>query len=265
MRSFRIVVASVFVALVAIATAAPARAQQDAVTVFAAASLQDVLKDLAKNFTARTQIEVRFSFAASSAMVRQIEQGAPADLFASADADWMDYAQAKSLVQPSTRVDLLGNRLVVIAPADAAPAGFVLNERGFLRALGTSRLATGEVKAVPVGRYAKAALEKLGLWSAIEPRLAQTESVRAALLLVARGEAALGIVYATDARVEPRVKVVAEFPADSYPPIVYPFALTAGARGDGPAALMAFLRGPEARKTFESYGFAMLSPPSQTN
>jgi molybdate transport system substrate-binding protein len=265
MRSTRRLFALAFVGLVAFATSLPARAQQDPVTVFAAASLQDALKDIANKFTAETKLPVRFSFAASSALIKQVEQGAPADLFASADVDWMDYAQAHNLIQPQTRVDLLGNKLVVIAPADAAPASLSLTAESLLKAIGTSRLATGEVKSVPVGRYAKAALEKLGLWNDIEPHLAQTESVRAALVLVARGEAALGIVYLTDARVEPRVKIVAEFSADTHPPIIYPFAVTAGALGDGPARLIAFIRGPEARKVFESSGFTILAPPSPIN
>jgi molybdate transport system substrate-binding protein len=265
MRSIRKLFALACVGLVAFATAPPARAQQDPVTVFAAASLQDALKDIANKFTAETKLTVRFSFAASSALIKQIEQGAPADLFASADLDWMDYAQTKNLIQPQTRVDLLGNKLVVIAPADAAPPHFALTAESFLQAIGTSRLATGEVRSVPVGRYAKAALEKLGFWNAIEPRLAQTESVRAALVLVARGEAALGIVYATDANADPRVKVVAEFPADTHPPIVYPFALTVSARGDAPARFLAYLRGPEARQSFEAQGFAILPTPSPIN
>jgi molybdate transport system substrate-binding protein len=265
MRSLKNIVVLALVGLVALAASPSARARQDAVTVFAAASLQDALKAIASKFTAETRLPVRFSFAASSTLVKQIEQSAPADLFASADADWMDYAQANGLIQRQTRVDLLGNKLVVIAPADAAPQNFSLTAQAFVQALGTGRLATGEVKSVPVGRYAKAAFEKLGFWNDIEPRLAQTESVRAALLLVARGEAPLGIVYATDARVESRVKVVAEFPADTHPPIVYPFALTAGAQGDGPAKLLAFIRGAEARKTFESFGFTLLSPPSPMN
>lgn len=265
MRPFWIAVASIFVALAAFATVAPAHAQHSEITVFAAASLQDALKSVAARFTAETKRPVRFSFAASSALIKQIEQGAPADLFASADADWMDYAQQKNLIQPQTRVDLLGNRLVVIAPSDAPISSVALNGQAWLNALGSSRLATGEVKSVPVGRYAKAALQKLGFWSEIEPRLAQTESVRAALLLVARGEAALGIVYATDARVEPRVKVVAEFPADSHPPIVYPFAVTASAHGNGPLELIAFIRGPQARKAFASYGFTVLAPASPSN
>lgn len=230
------------------------------VTVFAAASLQNALSDLAKSFTAQTTVPVRFSFAASSTLARQMEQGAPAELFVSADLDWMDWAEARKLIDPATRVNLLGNRLVLVAPADTKVAMVPLTAEGLRAALGDGRLATGAVASVPVGKYAKTALEKLGLWAETEPRLAQAESVRAALVLVARGEAALGIVYETDAKVEPRVKVVATFPADSHPPIVYPFAVTAAAKGDGAARFLAYLKQPAARAVFEAQGFTVLTP-----
>lgn len=262
MHRLRTFVVSVVVALAAMS---PAHAENEPVTVFAAASLQDALKAVAEQFAADTKRPVRFSFAASSAVVRQIEQGAPADILASADAEWVDYAQQKNLIKPRSRVDLLSNKLVLIAPADAPVSQVALSADAILKALGNSRLATGEVTSVPIGRYAKAALEKLALWDTVAPRLAQTENVRAALLLVARGEAALGIVYATDVRVEPKVKVVAEFPATSHPPIIYPFAVTANARGDGPEKLMAFARGPQARRIFESFGFTVLAPLSPMN
>lgn len=253
----------IIAAMVAFATMASARSNEQPVTVFAAASLQDVLTAVASQFTAETNRPVRFSFAASSAVVRQIEQGAPADILAAADADWADYAQQKNLIRPQSRIDLLGNRLVLIAPKDAPVARVALTADAIQRALGDSRLATGEVTSVPIGRYAKEALQKLALWDTVAPRLAQTENVRAALRLVAHGEAALGIVYATDVRVEPQVKVVAEFPQDAHAPIVYPFAVTATAHGDGPDKLMAFIRGPQARRIFATFGFIVLAPHSQ--
>jgi molybdate transport system substrate-binding protein len=260
----RSVVHALVAALVAVSTGLPASAQpaSDAapVTVFAAASLQNALGDIAKTFTAETKVPVRFSFAASSTLARQMEQGAPADLFASADLEWMDWAESRKLIDPKTRVSLLGNRLVLVAPADGKIASVELTRAGVGAALGDGRLATGAVASVPVGKYAKTALEKLGLWGDIEPRLAQAESVRAALVLVARGEAPLGIVYETDAKVEPRVKVVAVFPADSHPPVVYPFALTAGAKGDGPARFLAYLGAPSARAVFAAQGFTVLAP-----
>jgi molybdate transport system substrate-binding protein len=236
----------------------PAAAQQ--VTVFAAASLKDALEDAAKTFTASTGTPVRFSFAASSALAKQIEQGAPADLFASADLDWMDYLAQRKLIRPDTRVDLVGNRLVVVAAKESPIKELKLDAASLKAALGDGRLTTGEISSVPVGKYAKAALEKLGLWAEVQPRLAMTESVRAALALVARGEAPLGIVYATDAAAEPKVKIVATFPADSHAPIVYPFAVTAEAKSDGARQFLEFLKGPAARRAFETQGFSIIGP-----
>nr|WP_245428748.1 molybdate ABC transporter substrate-binding protein [Rhodoplanes elegans] len=248
-------------ALLAVSTGFTAAAQDSApVTVFAAASLQNALNDIAKQFTAETKQPVRFSYAASSTLARQMEQGAPADLFASADLEWMDWAEQKKLIDPKSRVSLLGNRLVVVAPTDGKLATVDLTKDGLKAALGDGRLATGAVASVPVGKYAKAALQTLGLWGEVEPNLAQAESVRAALVLVARGEASLGIVYETDAKVEPRVKVVAVLPADSHAPIVYPFALTATAKGDAPAKFLAYLSQPKARAVFEAGGFTVLKP-----
>jgi molybdate transport system substrate-binding protein len=251
-------------ALFGLAPAHFASAQQQQVTAFAAASLQEALTAIAKPFTGQTGVAVRFSFASSAVLARQIEQGAPADIFASADIDWMDWAQARNLIKPETRVDLLGNKLVVVAPSDAKFSTVALERNALLSAIGQSRLATGEVTSVPAGLYAKAALEKLGLWNDIRPRLAQSENVRAALALVARGEATLGIVYETDAKAEPRVKVVATFPAETHPPIVYPFALTASAKGDGPARFLSFLQSDSARTVFTAQGFAVLPRPGTT-
>jgi len=229
------------------------------VTFFAAASLRDALENAAKRFTTDTGVEVRFSFAASSTLARQIEQGAPADLFASADLDWMDYLSQRNLIQTGTRVGLVGNRLVVIATKEWPLTELKLDAASIKAALGADgRLATGEVSSVPVGKYAKAAMEKLGIWSEIAPRLAMTENVRAALVLVARGEAPLGIVYASDAMAEPRVKVVATFPPGSHPAIIYPFALTSVSKSDGAVRFLDFLKSPVARPFFVAQGFTFL-------
>ncbi len=245
----------------------PAQAQPEPLTVFAAASLKNVLEDAAKPFTASTGIPVRFSFAASPALARQIESGAPADLFASADPEWMEHLQQRNLIRPGTRVDLLGNRLVAAAPADSRLRELALTPEAFRQALGpTGRVATAEVASVPAGRYARAALERLGLWPELQPRLAQAENVRAALTYVSRGETPLGIVYATDAKADPKVKVVATFPPDSHPAIVYPFAVTAEAKAPEAAnRFLSFLSGPQARAIFEAQGFAVLPSPRPTH
>ena len=240
------------IAAAALGTSGAAKAQ-DRVVVFAAASLKNALDDVNAKFAGNARVVA--SYAASSALMKQIEQGAPADVFISADVEWMDYGAQRGLVRNDTRIDLLGNRLVLIAPRDAS-TGPVEIKPGFdLAALaGAGRIVTGDVRAVPVGRYAKAALEKLGVWPSVEGKLAMAENVRAALALVARGEAPLGIVYETDAKIEPKVKIIGTFPADSHPPIVYPVALTTNAKPEA-AQYLAFLRSAEAKKIFESYGF----------
>jgi molybdate transport system substrate-binding protein len=241
--------------------ATPAAAQ-DTLTVFAAASLKNALDDIDTAFTKASGVKVAASYAASSTLAKQIEQGAPADVFASADLDWMDYAQDKKLINDATRINLLGNRLVLIAPKDSRLADVPIGPGFDLAALaGDGRIVTGDVRAVPVGRYAKAALEKLGAWAKAEPKMAMAENVRAALVLVARGEAPLGIVYETDPKVEPNVKIVGRFPADSHPPIVYPFAATVTAKSQAERYL-AFLRSPAARNVFERYGFTVLAKPT---
>lgn len=250
------------VALALLWPAASTSAGTEQVTVFAAASLKDSLEVAAKTFTASTGVAVRFSFAASSVLAKQIDQGAPADLFASADLDWMDYLAARKLIRPETRTNLLGNRLVIIAARESPLKELLLDAASLRAALGDGRITTGDVSSVPVGKYAKAALEKLGLWSEVQQRLAMTESVRAALALVARGEAPLGIDYATDAAAEPKVKIVAAFPPDSHPPIIYPFALTADTKLDAARQFLEFLKGPMARRAFETQGFTVLSPSS---
>jgi molybdate transport system substrate-binding protein len=249
------------IAWLTVGIAMPAAAQ-DTLTVFAAASLKNALDDIGTEFTKASGVKVTASYAASSTLAKQIEQGAPADVFASADLDWMDYAHDKKLINDATRVNLLGNRLVLIAPK-TSPLGDVAIGPGFdLAALaGDGRIVTGDVRAVPVGRYAKAALEKLGAWAKVEPKMAMAESVRAALALVARGEAPLGIVYETDAKVEPNVKIVGHFPADSHPPIIYPVAATVAAKPPA-ERYIAFLRSTAAKNVFERYGFTVLAKPT---
>ena len=231
----------------------------DTATVFAAASLKNALDNAGKAFTAQSGVELKASYAASSALARQIESGAPADLFASADLEWMDYLAKKNLIRQDTRVNLLGNRLVLIAPADAKESSVAFTPDAIAAALGPDgRLATGEVNSVPIGKYAKVAFEKLGLWAGIQPRLAQGDNVRAALLLVSRGEAPLGVVYESDAKSDPKVKVVGVFPADSHPPVVYPFAVTADAKGDGAKRFLDYLRSAAAKPFFEAQGFSII-------
>jgi molybdate transport system substrate-binding protein len=240
----------------------PVSAQDKTITVFAAASLKNALDDVNAAFARQTGTKVVISYAASSALMKQIEQGAPADVFASADLDWMDYGAQKKLIKDDSRMSLLGNRLVLIAAKDAkVEAGTISSKIDLPKLAGDGRITTGDVRAVPVGKYAKAALEKLGLWTSVEPKMAMADNVRAALILVARGEAALGIVYETDAKVEPNVKVVGAFPADSHPPIVYPVALTATAKADA-APYIAFLRSQAAKTIFETYGFTFLVRPT---
>lgn len=262
LTSRRVLILAGFAALAPIILVPAARAAETA-TVFAAASLKNALDNAGKAFTAKSGVEVKASYAASSALARQIESGAPADLFASADLEWMDYLGKKNLIRPESRVNLLGNRIVVIAPKDAGTAAVPFTAEGFAAALGSDgRLATGEVNSVPIGKYAKAAFETLGLWGGLQPRLAQADNVRAALLLVSRGEAPLGVVYESDAKSDPGVKVVGVFPADSHPPVVYPFAVTAEAKGEGAAKLLDFLKSAEARPFFEAQGFTILGPNS---
>lgn len=249
-------------AILGLAGAAAASAQERPITVFAAASMKNAVDDINAAFTRATGIRVVASYAASSALMRQIEQGAPADVFASADLDWMDYGAQKKLIRDETRVNLLGNRLVLVAPKDS-PLPSVTIAPGFdlARLASDGRIVTGDVRAVPVGRYAKAALERLGIWPSIESRIAMAENVRAALALVARGEAPLGIVYETDAKVEPGVKVIGSFPSDSHPPIVYPVALTVTAKAQADRYL-GFLRSQTAKTIFETYGFTFLVRPT---
>jgi molybdate transport system substrate-binding protein len=254
----RHVLAAIAVTIAAAGLPLAAAAQDKSITVFAAASMKNALDEVDELFTKQSGIKVVASFAASSALMKQIEQGAPADVFLSADIDWMDYGVKHNLIKTDTRQDLLGNRLVLIASKDSK-IGSVTIAPGFdLAALaGSGRIATGDVRAVPAGLYAKAALEKLGIWPSVESKLAMAENVRAALVLVARGEAPLGIVYETDAKIDPGVKIVGVFPEDSHPPIVYPVAMTKTAKPDA-ARYLAFLTTPAAKAVFERYGFRVL-------
>jgi molybdate transport system substrate-binding protein len=259
---------SVFATLVAVFFSAllpfwaPAQAQEKSITVFAAASMKNALDDVDAAFTKQTGTKVVASYDASSVLMKQIEQGAPADVFVSADLKWMDYGSQKKLIDEGTRVNLLGNKLVLIAAKDSKLDPVTIGPGFDLAKLaGDGRITTGDVQAVPVGIYAKAALEKFGLWASVEPKMAMAANVRAALLLVARGEAPLGIVYATDAKVEPGVKVIGVFPDGSHEPIVYPVAATKTAKPDA-TPYLAFLRSSAAKSIFESYGFAFLVKPT---
>ncbi len=232
-------------------------ADRPPLTVFAAASLTDALAEVSRDFTAATAIPVRLSFAASSALARQIESGAPADVFFCADLEWMDHLEAHGLIRAASRRDALGNRLVLVAPADSGIVLRIAPGFALAAALGKGRLATGDPDAVPVGRYARAALEHLGVWQGVADRLVRADNVRSALAFVDRGEAPLGIVYATDARIDPKVRVVDVFPADSHPPIRYPIALTAAAHPDA-AQFTAFVSSPAADVVFRRFGFVPL-------
>lgn len=252
-------------ALAALLLALPvtlSRAEDKTLTVFAAASMKNALDEINAAYTTRTGIKVAVSYAASSTLARQLEQGAPADIFISADTDWMNYATQKKTINEATRVDLLGNRIVLIAPKDSTIDKVTIGQGFDLAKLaGDGRIATGDVASVPVGKYAKAALEKLGAWTAAAPKFAMADSVRAALTLVSRKEAVLGIVYETDAKVDPGVKIVGSFPADSHPAIIYPAAVTVTAKPEA-AAYLDVLRSSAARTVFEKYGFTVLAKPS---
>jgi molybdate transport system substrate-binding protein len=256
------ILAAVAATIVTAAAPRAAWAQDKSITVFAAASMKNALDDIDAAFTKQSGIKVVASYDASSALMKQIEGGAPADVFVSADLKWMDYGAQNKLIKVDTRANLLGNTLVLIAPKDSK-IDHVTIAPGFdlAKLAGDGRIATGDVKAVPVGIYAQAALEKLGVWSSVESKMAMTANVRAALVLVARGEAPLGIVYSTDAKAEPDVKVLGVFPDDSHDPIIYPVAATAGAKPEA-TAYLAFLRSQAAKTIFEAYGFTVLMKPT---
>ncbi|MCX8254086.1 MAG: molybdate ABC transporter substrate-binding protein [Beijerinckiaceae bacterium] len=240
---------------------APGRAHADAngPTVFAAASMKTALDAMVAAWKAKTGKTVVVSYGSSGTLAKQIEAGAPADLFISADQKWMDVLAKDGAIRPDTRVDLLGNSLVLVAAAVTTKPMTI--EKGFdlAGALGDGKLAVCTVSSCPAGIYGKEALTKLGVWSAVEPKIAQADNVRAALLLVSRGEAKYGIVYGTDAKAEPKVKVVGTFPESSHAPIVYPVAVTKDARSPDAAALESYLRSPEAKAILEGQGFTVLA------
>jgi molybdate transport system substrate-binding protein len=243
--------------LLGIALLAPAPAFADDVLVFAAASLKNALDDAVTAFD-KTGASVKVSYAASSALAKQIENGAPADIFISADLDWMNEIAKHNLIQPATRKNLLGNVLVLVAPVDNKTNVEIKPGFPLVKLLDDGHLAMADPAAVPAGKYGKAALEKLGVWSAVEPRVARAEDVRAALLYVSRKEAPYGIVYQTDAAADKGVRVAGTFPPDTYPPIIYPIALTAASKNPDAKKLLAFLESPEAKPFFEKQGFAVL-------
>lgn len=236
-----------------------ARADGD-VVVFAAASLKNALDAVDTAWKAEGGKSATASYAASSALAKQIEQGAPADVFISADLEWMKYLADKKLIKDGSEVKLLGNRIVLVAPKDSAAKADIAANFDLAGLLGEGRLAMGDVKAVPAGKYGKAALEKLGVWGSVEGKIAQAENVRAALKLVSTGEAPLGIVYQTDATAEPGVKIVGIFPEDSHPSIVYPVGVTAGSKSADAEAYVKYLQSAKARELFEAQGFTMLTP-----
>ncbi len=242
-----------FAACVGEAASAPAD-EATAVLVFDAASLTEVVDELGRAFTALTHVPVRSAPAASSALARQIEAGASADVFFSADQEWMDYLDRRKLLRPGTRHDVVRNQLVLIAPADSRITIRISPGFDLLRALGDGKLATGDPDSVPVGKYAHTALEKLGVWDKVSSRIVRAENVRAALSFVARGEAPLGIVYRTDALAEKRVRIVDVFPQDTHPPIIYPVALTSKA-GTAAQKFADFLLTDAAKPVFLKYGF----------
>lgn len=243
-----------------------AQAQPKELVIFAAASLKNALDEAAAAWARETgKPAPKISYAASNVLAKQLEQGAPADLFLSADLDWMDYAAGKNLIRPETRVSLLANRIALIAPADSTATVTLAPGVDLSAALGQGRLAMGNVDSVPAGKYGKAALEKLGGWDKIKDKVAQADNVRAALLLVSRGEAPLGIVYTTDAAADPKVKVIATFPQETHPPIVYPVAMTRDSSHPDAAAFLAHLRGAGPRAAFEKQGFTVLNKPANAS
>jgi molybdate transport system substrate-binding protein len=240
----------------------PPSLAQENVTVFAAASLKNALDNVNAAWQAEAGKSATISYAASSALAKQIEEGAPADVFISADLDWMSYLSEKNLTKKDTETKLLGNRIVLIAPADSSAATEIAPNFDLTGLLGDGRLAMANVDSVPAGKYGKAALEKLGVWASVEDKVAQAENVRAALAFVSTGEAPLGIVYQTDAAAERKVKIVGTFPENSHPPIVYPVAETAEAKSADAAAFLKYLQTAKAKELFEAQGFTVLVPPA---
>jgi molybdate transport system substrate-binding protein len=257
-RSVILPFAAIVFSFASLATSASADGAK--LTIFAAASLKTALDKVSAEWTATSKKDTSISYAASSALAKQIESGAPADVFISADTAWMSYLTDKKLVAADGVVNLLGNEIVLIAPADSKIETKLEKGVDLAALVGDGKLAMADVKAVPAGKYGKAALESLGAWVGVEPHVAQAENVRAALKLVSTGEATLGVVYVTDAHADASVKVIATFPASSHPAIVYPVALVAGSKNPDAAGFMAFLRSPMASEIFTAEGFTVLAP-----
>jgi molybdate transport system substrate-binding protein len=244
--------------LIGVCQSLPAKAQTaGGVTVFAAASLSNALQEVCDAFTVASGVKVKLSFAASSTLAKQIEAGAGAQVFVSADEAWMDFLAKRGLIEEGSRRPLLGNTLVLVVPADQAVQVEIAKGNGWLAKLPSGRIATGDPAHVPAGRYAEDALRKLGVWDEVGPRLARADNVRNALILVERGEAAAGIVYGTDAAVSKKVAVAGLFPESSHDPITYPVALMKGQGQGGPRALYDFMASDTARTTFAKHGFAV--------
>jgi molybdate transport system substrate-binding protein len=236
----------------------PAAAQDRPLLVFAAASLKNALDEANALFERQKGVKPTTSYAASSALAKQIEAGAPADIFISADLDWMDYVAQKDLIKAGTRANLLGNKIVLIAPTNSPIQLTIAPDFPLAPALGDGRLAMADINSVPAGKYGKAALEALGVWPSVASKIAPAENVRATLLLVSRGETPLGIVYQTDAAVDPNVKILGSFPANSHPPIIYPVALLQSSTHPAAPDYLAFLKSAAARPSFEKQGFTLL-------
>jgi molybdate transport system substrate-binding protein len=254
---WRPILRAVTVALLLAASGLPAQAQFHDVLVFADASLKNALDEANSLFLFENGSGVKVSYGASSALAKQIENGAPADVFISADNDWMDYLAERKLIKPDTREKYLGNKLVLVAPADSKVSLTIGPNFPLEQALGSGRLAIADPAAVPAGKYGKAALEKLGVWNSIAGKLAPAQDVSAALLLVSRGEAPLGIVYQTDAAADKSVKVIATFPESSHPPIVYPMAILASSTNGVTPVFVQYLLSPKAEPFFEKKGFTV--------
>jgi len=247
--------------VLALACVAPARAddvKKPELLVFAAASLTNVLGEQASAWEKTSGVRVKLSFAASSVLARQIEAGSNADVFISADQEWMDYLQSRNLLDQASRVNLVGNRLVLIAPADSKIELKIARGFALADALAGGRLATGDPDTVPVGRYARSALTSLGVWDQVADRMVRADNVRSAMVFVSRGEVPLGIVYATDAAVDPKVRIVDTFPENTHAPITYPAAATRGAKADGKAFVL-FLKSESARVAWRKFGFLELA------
>jgi molybdate transport system substrate-binding protein len=253
-----VLLASIPIIFLGSACSAAASAQEGRLVVFAAASLKDALDEVNAAYRRDMGRETTTSYAASSTLAKQIEAAAPADIFISADLDWTEYLAKKNLINAETRANLLGNQLVLIAPSSSAIEIGIAPNFPLAQALGNGRLATADPNAVPAGKYGKASLQALGVWSWVADKLAPTENVRAALLLVSRGEAPLGIVYRTDAVADKGVKILGPFPDDTHPPIIYPIAAVASSTNSGDPSYIAYLGSPSAGAVFEKHGFTLL-------